>query len=135
MITGCVSMSAITLLGITFLVPIGITSSAVGLNITALTAWIKRYKSIIKKQKKEHDKIVLLGKSKLDTIEALFSKDLIDWHIIHNVWGKYNEIKEEIENPENSVEYTIWINRYQYERNDFLVETIVDDDGILWLNE
>ena len=135
MITGCVSMSAITLLGITLLVPIGITSSAVGLNITALTAWIKRYKSIIKKQKKEHDKIVLLGKSKLDTIEALFSKDLIDWHIIHNVWGKYNEIKEEIENPENSVEYTIWINRYQYERNDFLVETIVDNDGILWLNE
>ena len=67
MITGCVSMSAITLL-----VPIGITSSAVGLNITGLTAWIKRYKSIIKKQKKEHDKIVLLGKSKLDTIEALF---------------------------------------------------------------
>ena len=42
---------------------------------------------------------MLLGKSKLDTIEALFSKDLIDWHIIHNVWGKYNEIKEEIENP------------------------------------
>ena len=135
MITGCVSMSAITLLGITLLVPIGITSFEVGLNITALTAWIKRYKSIIKKQKKEHDKIVLLGKSKLDTIEALFSKDLIDWHIIHNVWGKYNEIKEEIENPENSVEYTIWINRYQYERNDFLVETIVDNDGILWLNE
>ena len=135
MITGCVSMSAITLLGITLLAPIGITSFAVGLNITALTAWIKRYKSIIKKQKKEHDKIVLLGKSKFDTIEALFSKDLIDWHIIHNVWGKYNEIKEEIENPENSVEYTIWINRYQYERNDFLVETIVDNDGILWLNE
>ena len=38
MITGCVSMSAITLLGITLLVPIGITSFAVGLNITALTA-------------------------------------------------------------------------------------------------
>ena len=82
-ITGCVSISTITLLGITLLVNIGITSSAVGLNINALTAWIKRYKSIIKKQKKEHDKIVLLGKRKLDTIEALFSKDLLDWHISH----------------------------------------------------
>ena len=51
------------------------------------------------------------------------------------MWGKYNEIKEEIANSENSVEYTIWINRDQYERNDFLVETIVDNDGILWLNE
>ena len=49
-------------------VPVGITSSAVGLKISAITAGIKNDKSIIKKKKKKHDKIVLLGKTKLDTI-------------------------------------------------------------------
>ena len=45
-ITGCVSISAFaSLVGI----PIGITSSAIGLKICAITAEIKKYKSIIKK--------------------------------------------------------------------------------------
>ena len=57
-------------------IPIAITSSAVGLKIYAISAEIKKYKSIIKKNKKMHDKIVLLGKSKLDTIETLTSKVL-----------------------------------------------------------
>ena len=58
--TGCVSISVFaSLVGI----PIGITSSANGLKICAITSSIKKYKSIIKKKKKKHDKIVLLGKS------------------------------------------------------------------------
>ena len=54
-ITGCISISAFaSLIGIL----IGITSSAIGLKICAITAGIKKYKSIIKKKKKKHDKIV-----------------------------------------------------------------------------
>ena len=54
-ITRCISSSAfVSLLGI----PIEFTSSAVGLKICAITAGIKKYKSIIKKKKKHH-KIVL----------------------------------------------------------------------------
>ena len=49
-------------------VSVGITSSAVGIKICAITAEIKKYKSIIKKKKKKHVKIVLLGKAKLNTI-------------------------------------------------------------------
>ena len=46
-ITGCVSISAFaSLLGI----PIGNTSSAIGLKIWAIAAGIKNYKSIIKKK-------------------------------------------------------------------------------------
>ena len=61
-ITGCISISAFSsLIGI----PIGITSSAIGFIICAITARIKNYKSIIKRKKKEHDKIVLLAKSTL----------------------------------------------------------------------
>ena len=48
-ITGCISISAFaSLIGI----PIGITSSAIGLKVCAITAGIKKYKSIIKKKKK-----------------------------------------------------------------------------------
>ena len=81
-ITGCVSISAFaSLIGI----PIEVTSSSIGLKICAITAGIKFYKSIIKKKKKKkHDKIVLLAKFKLNTIEVLISKALIDSNINHN---------------------------------------------------
>ena len=66
-ITGCISTSSFaSLLGI----PIGITSSAIGLKIGTITASIKKYKWIIKKKKKKHDKIVLLAKSKLSSIKV-----------------------------------------------------------------
>ena len=45
-------------------IPIGIASYAVGLNICAITEGIKRYKSITKKKKREHVKIVLLASTK-----------------------------------------------------------------------
>ena len=53
-------------------------SSALRLKICAITAAIEKYKSAIKKKKKKHDKIVLLAESKLNSIEVLISKVLID---------------------------------------------------------
>ena len=64
-VTGCVSISDFdSLVGTS----VGITSSAVGLKNCGITAGFKKYKLIIKKKKKKHDEIVLLAKSKLDTI-------------------------------------------------------------------
>ena len=60
--TECVSISAFASV-VTILV--GIASSAVGLKISVITGGIKKNKSIIKKKKKKHDKIVLLAKSRL----------------------------------------------------------------------
>ena len=80
-ITGCISISASAyLIGI----PIGMTSSVVGFKICALTAGIKKCKSIIKKKKKKHDKIKVLAKSKLNSLEVLISKALIDSVISHD---------------------------------------------------
>ena len=73
-VTGCVSISGFALL---FCVPVDITSSAVGIKICATIAGIEKHKSIIKKKKKKHDKIVLAGKNKLNTIEVLISKVLL----------------------------------------------------------
>ena len=99
-VTGCISISAFASL---VCVPVGITSSAVGLKLCAVTVRIKKYKSIIKKKNKKYVKIALLGKYKLDTIEFLISKALIDSYISHdefvsanNVLREYNEMKEEI---------------------------------------
>ena len=65
-------------------IPIGITSSAIGFKISAITAGIEKYNSIIKKKEKKHDKIVSLAKSKLNRIEVLISKSLIDLNISHD---------------------------------------------------
>ena len=82
---------------------IGIAISAIGLKTCAITAGIKKYKLTIKKKKKKHDKIELLAKSKLNRIEVLISKALIDLNISHdefvlinNALKEYNKMKEEI---------------------------------------
>ena len=101
-ITGCTSISASSsLIGI----PIGIMSPAIGLKICAIAAGIKRYKSIIKRKKKKHDKIALLAKSKLNSIEVLVSKAIVDSVISHDefvlinrVLKEYNEMKEGTKN-------------------------------------
>ena len=58
----CVSISAFaSLVGI----PVRIESSTVTMQISVITAGIKKYKSIIKKKKKNHDKTVLPAKSEI----------------------------------------------------------------------
>ena len=88
-VTGCVSISALaSLVGI----PVGIASSAVTIKISVITAGIKKYKSLIKKKKKKRDKIVLLTKTKLNTIEVLISKALIDSNISHDEIVSVNNV-------------------------------------------
>ena len=139
-ITGCISISAFASL---VCIPVGITSSAVGTKIFTITAEIKKYKSILKKKKKKHYKIIFLEKDKLNSIEVLISKALIDSYISHdefilvnNVLREYYEMKKEIKQFWNFCGIynikLIDISRKPYEKNG--IETIVDNDG-MWLNE
>ena len=57
---------------------------------------------------KKHNKIVLLAKTNLNTIEVLISQDLIDSSTSHdefvsanNVIKEYDNMKEEIKNSNN----------------------------------
>ena len=101
-ITGFISISAFaSLLGI----PIGNMISAIGLKICATPAGIKKYKSIIKKKKKKHDKIILLAKSKSNSIEVLISKAFIgssishdEFVLINNALKIFDNMKEKIKN-------------------------------------
>ena len=78
-------------------IPMGILISAKGFQNCAITVEIKKYKSIIKKKKKKHDKIVLLAKSKLNSIEVLISKALIDSVIIYDEFVLTNNVQKEYE--------------------------------------
>ena len=82
---------------------IEIKNSAIGLKIYAITAGIE--KTIIKKKKKQYDKIVLSAKSKLNSIEVLISKALNDSVISqhefvtkNHVLKQYNKMREGIKN-------------------------------------
>ena len=88
-ITGCVSISAFAYL-VGF--PIGITSSAIGLKIYTITGGIRKHKSMNKKKKKKHNKRVLLTKSKLNSIEVLICKALIDSNISQDEFLLINDV-------------------------------------------
>ena len=81
-ITGCISISAFTSL---LDISIRITSSVLGLKICTIAPGIKKYNSII--TKKKHDKIVLLARSKLNSIEVLIDSD-----ISHGKFGLINNV-------------------------------------------
>ena len=99
-VSRCVSISGFaSLVGI----PIRITSSARGFKICVITAEIKKYKQVIKKKKKKHDKVLSLARPKLNSVEVLISKALIDSSISHdefvlinNVPKNFEKMKEEI---------------------------------------
>ena len=94
-ITGCISISSFASL---VDIPIGITSSAIELKVSAITAEIKSCKSIIKKKKKKWDRKVL--SAKLNRVEVLISKVCfkVCYVFINHVLKEYNEMKEEIKN-------------------------------------
>ena len=104
-ITECVSISAFaSLVGI----QIGITSSAVELKICVITIRIEK--------KKNHDKILLLGKSQLNRIEVLISKALTDSNICHDEFNLINNMlkefcgmKEEIKNSNSKLKFKLYV--------------------------
>ena len=98
-------MVSISVFASLFAIPVGITSSAVGLKSCIITAGIKKYKLLIKRKKKKHDKILLVAKTKLNSIVILVSKYLTDLDASHddvfsinNVLKECNGMKEETEN-------------------------------------
>ena len=100
------------------LIEIGISAigSAIGLKICAIAARIRKYNSIINKKKKKHDKIVLLPKTKLNSIKVLICKALIDSNtshdefvLINHVLKEHVNMTEEIKNLKtSSVQWRFW---------------------------
>ena len=64
-------------------VPVGIASASFTLIFSLATRIIKKLLSITKSKNKKHDKILILTKSKLDSIENLVSEALINMETSH----------------------------------------------------
>ena len=88
--------------------PVGISSASFTLIFSLTTRIIKKLLSITRNKKKKHDKILMLAKSKLDSIETLVSQALIDMEISHEEFNgiigekqKHERMKENVKNQEN----------------------------------
>ena len=71
----------------------------IGRKICVITAGIKKYKSIIKKEKK-HDRILLSAETKLNSTEILISSALIDSCISHDEFVLVNNVLKEYDTKE-----------------------------------
>ena len=63
--------------------PIGIASASFTLIFPLATGIVKKLLNITRNKKRKHDKILMLAKSKLNSIETLISQALIDMEISH----------------------------------------------------
>ena len=98
--TGSISIASFaTIIG----APVGIMSASCSLAFSVTTGFVKKLLKTTKDKKKKHNKIVMLARSKLNSIESKISKALMDNEISHedfetiiNEEKKYRELKESI---------------------------------------
>ena len=98
--SGSVSIASFTrVIGI----PVGIVSTSLSLAFSLCTGLVKKLLKATKNKKKKHNKIVMLARSKLNSIESKISEALINNQISHedfmtiiNEERNYRELKESI---------------------------------------
>ena len=86
-------------------IPIEITSASLTLSFSLTTVIVKKLLSITRNKKKKPDKILMLAKSKLSSIEILVSQALIDMEMSHEEFvaifkekDKFEKMKENVRN-------------------------------------
>ena len=83
--------------------PVGIASASFTLIFSLTIGIVKKLLSTTRNKKKKHDKIFMLAKSKLNSIETLISQALIDMEISHEEFitilkekDKYEKMKDNL---------------------------------------
>ena len=102
----CIILSA-TVVG----APVGIASASFTLIFSLTTGIIKKLLNMTRNKKKRYDKILMLAKSELNSIETLISQALIDMEISHEEFNaiirekqKYESMKEKLKNASEKQE-------------------------------
>ena len=98
--TGSISIASFaTVIG----APAGIIGASCGLTFSITSGFVKKFLKTIRNKKKKHNKIVMLARSKLNSIKSKISEALISNEISHegfmtirNEEKKYRELKERI---------------------------------------
>ena len=91
--------------------PVGIASASFTLIFSLTTGIVKKLLNITRKKKKKHDKILMLAKSKFNSIETLVSEALIDMDISHEEFitilkekDKYEKMKDNLRSENEKYE-------------------------------
>ena len=91
--------------------PVGIASASLTLFFSLTTGIVKKLLNITRKKKKKHDKILMLAKSKFNSIETLISQALIDMEISHEEFitilkekDKYEKMKDNLRSEKEKCE-------------------------------
>ena len=91
--------------------PVGIASASFTLIFSLTTGIVKKLLNITRNKKKKHDKILMLAKSKLNSIETLVSQALIDMEISHEEFvtilkekDKYKKMKDNLRSQNEKYE-------------------------------
>ena len=83
--------------------PVGIASASFTLIFSLTTGIVKKLLNITRNKKKKHDKILMLAKSKLNSVETLISQTLIDMEISHEEFITILNKKEKYEKTKNNL--------------------------------
>ena len=90
-------------------IPVGIAGASLTLIFTVTTGVVKKLLNITRKKKKKHNKIIALARNKLNIMETLISKALIDFDISHEEFSKiiyeknnYEQIKDNIRSAKST---------------------------------
>ena len=92
-------VSHVTIVGI----PVGLAGASLTVVFSLTTGIIKKLLKITRKKKKKHNKIAMLAKSKLNSIETLIDLDISheEFKTIVNEKEKYETMKENIRNAKS----------------------------------
>ena len=94
--------------------PVGIASASFTLIFSLTTGIVKKLLNITRKKKKKHDKILMLAKCKLNSIETLVLQALTEMEISHEEFitilkekDKYKKMKENLRSENEKYELMI----------------------------
>ena len=89
-------------------IPVGIAGASLTAIFTITTGVVNKLLNITRKKTKKHNKTITLARNKLNIIETLISRALIDFDISHEefskiIYGKnnYEQIKDNIRNAQS----------------------------------
>ena len=104
---GVCVISSVSALG----APVRIAGASLTLMFSLKTGIIKKLLSITRNKNEKHDKILILAKSKLNSIETLIFQALVDMEISHEEFvaifkekDKYEKMKESVRNVSEKLE-------------------------------
>ena len=88
--TGSISIASFaTVIG----APAGIIGASCGFTFSITSGFVKKFLKTIRNEKKKHNKIVMLARSKLNSIESKISEALINNEISHEDYMKKRNIE------------------------------------------